>query len=165
MCSPFCSHLPKHCLIIHLKSLLVDWLCSIAHRCECVCTRAWCPLRDWHSIQDVFPPHTQSSHDRLQIDQNPDQDKIVIEDEWMNGFTFTFLTQSPTAFGIQWTFYKPLYTSASCPEIFSHKRCPVWTHLLNTSNLHVKLQRGRKWAVQHTWHKVPGYLRNMPLIN
>lgn len=35
-------------------------------------------------IQNVFPPHPQGSQNRLEIHQDPDQDKAVAEDEQKN---------------------------------------------------------------------------------
>lgn len=41
---------------------------------------AWCPVTDGHPIQGVFPVQP-TVLDGLQIQGNPDQDKVVTEDD------------------------------------------------------------------------------------
>lgn len=46
------------------------------------------PVMDWHPSQDiytVFPPCVQCSWDRFRIYHEPDQDKVLIGDQRMNG--------------------------------------------------------------------------------
>lgn len=45
-----------------------------------VCTQVWCPLTDWHFIQNVFLSHAYCYQDGLRLYRDPDQVK-VIEDE------------------------------------------------------------------------------------
>lgn len=47
----------------------------------------WCPAMDLHFIQGVFLSHVHCSQDRLQIHHEPDQHKVVPEDERMNELT------------------------------------------------------------------------------
>lgn len=53
-----------------------------------VCTQVWCPVTDWHFIQNVFLSHAYCYQDGLRLYRDPDQVK-VIEDEWTNCCTLT----------------------------------------------------------------------------
>lgn len=39
---------------------------------------------DWCPIHGVFPLHAQCSRGRLRIHLDPDKDKWLVRDEWMN---------------------------------------------------------------------------------
>lgn len=54
-------------------------------RCEWVwmCVYAWCPVMDWYPIQVCSCLTTNIPRVRLLINCNPDQDKVLAEDECM----------------------------------------------------------------------------------
>lgn len=60
------------------KCQQVDLLLRIALRWECVCT--WCPAIDWH-LSTVHSCHAPSFP---RIHRNPNQDKAVTDDEYVN---------------------------------------------------------------------------------
>lgn len=79
------SHLPKTC-----------------QKVDCVCT--WCTVVEWHSIQDVFLPHTQCSQDRFWSNCNPDQDKKKNGSwTWMNDWQMMSPLKSLIAYLNCWT--------------------------------------------------------------
>lgn len=41
-------------------------------------------LHWWHTTQGIFPHHTHRSQDRLQVRDDPDQNKSAFKDERMN---------------------------------------------------------------------------------
>lgn len=54
------------------------------------------PEMDWRPMRGELMPHSQFSWDRLQIHQDPDQDKVFTKDEWMNELDTVSTTQAPT---------------------------------------------------------------------
>lgn len=57
--------------------LLVMLNCWWVRMCLCMVS--------WHPIEDVLPPYSKWSQDRLWIHRNLNLDQVLAEDHWMNG--------------------------------------------------------------------------------